>query len=297
MKKTTLILFSFFVVFYLNAQNKQEYLILDKDTFYILPKKFDYLQFTNISGILNMDSLIDGKYVQLKDSSIVAKFSLKNMFLNGDFVYYYNGIIRESGFYINGAKSNIWRSYNYENGNIFGLYYYKDNFNSEYEVYYENGQIKNRGITIEVGDDYKTGEAYKIFLSTDWYLNGFKMNQGLVKIGSNCSTNNNCGNYKKWQYWYSNGILEKYGNFKNAKLDGEWFYNDTLGNVRKIETYKSGNLIKSVEYIKRRNNSIEISKTIYFNSKKQIYKTIIETYLENGLVEIEKFDKNGKLKK
>ncbi|MCF8298879.1 MAG: hypothetical protein K9J13_15125 [Saprospiraceae bacterium] len=284
-----------FTLLYLNAlgQIQKEYFLFKNDTFKILNNKYTYNNFTNSNNIIwQIDSFPNGKYVQIKDSNVVAIFALRNMMLNGEFVFYVNGKVNETGFYENGAKSSIWRIYN--NGNLSGLYYYKNNVHSEFETYYDNGNKKTRGITIEQGNE--KGDYYTIRLETHWYANGNKKEQGLIKIDSKCNTCLNCCKYKKWIYWHENGKLYTSGNYKLNKKDGIWHYTDSVGSMIKTEYYKKGGITKIYCYSTEIVGSKLLYKTTIRDSKNNISKTIRWYYEESVLVK-ETLNRKGKIVK
>jgi antitoxin component YwqK of YwqJK toxin-antitoxin module len=50
--------------------------------------------------------------------------------------------------------------------------------------------------------------------------------------------------YRKWTYYYDNGLKKTSGYFKNGLKDGKWLLWNEEGQLNGEEFYKDGNLIK-----------------------------------------------------
>ncbi len=68
-----------------------------------------------------------------------------------------------------------------------------------------------------------------------WYSNGVKAREGEFEQGKPN------GNHK---YWYENGNLRGIGNWKNGNYDGKWEMFSEDGKNKIIQEYKDGKLIK-----------------------------------------------------
>jgi antitoxin component YwqK of YwqJK toxin-antitoxin module len=183
--------------------------------------------------------------------------------------YYYNGQIKEDGYYADGKKNGTW-TYWYENGNM------------EWKEIYDYGKLKRstgwhaNGIKSEEGnfqDNLPFGKwvwwhdnaqkyvqgNFKINKVRDgvwpsWYQNGNKKEKiqykdnilhGLCTLWYDNEDNTKKleGESKKgkkdgtWTIWYQNGKISEKGSFKNGIKVGSWIYYNEDGSTNYLEDY------------------------------------------------------------
>ena len=225
---------------------------------------------------------INPKIIELYPSGKIKKKNVYPF--AGDSLYYHEDTFYESGVLkshfecYNGKLSGLYDEY-FENGKIkFSAHTNGESFYGYKYCYYENGSIYQQDSLIgyckmsncdcdgNLKRYYQNGnlkEKFPIRNGTingdafDYYENG--------KIKRKCFVVNDKieGFQKEWyedgklksEIMYSNGVpdgktieyLPKYnihGQFENGKEEGDWMYIDSLGNIKRVDVYKNGVIIK-----------------------------------------------------
>ncbi|MBP1672917.1 MAG: repeat variant [Bacteroidetes bacterium] len=287
MKNGVFILFISLISFILKGQENEKYFVFNNDTLQILPLKYSTKNASNSDHRL-FDSIPNGIYIDIIDSNSFDIINIEDMSLNGPYQYYENYELVESGYYKYGYKSGIWKKYRKDK--VVAIYYYKNSYPTESETYYENGSKKYRSILIE------EGEKYRIILTTKWYPNGNKEEQGLIKIDSKCNSCVDCCKYKSWTYWHENGNVKSIGEYFKTKENGTWVFYDSTGFIFETIEYKKGNVKSLTKYYSelRENQYIDVIEV--YNKENKLKSKIIEYYTEDFLF-IEIYNRKGKLVK
>lgn len=289
MRNKLYLLLFFLVPLYFQGQERSDYFVFKSDSIQVLPGEYDYRDFVSMNGDrLKLKPLPDGQYVEIIDGDNFAIFTIEGMVLNGQFERYSKGELYETGFYLKGSQSEIWKTY--RNGALESRFYYKHNTHSEFEIYFENGSPKSRGIIIEEGDDYK------ITLETVWYPNGNKKEQGLVKIDTKCHTCSDCCKYGTWTYWHENGVVKAQGEYKKTKEEGLWVYSDSTGQSTEEIIYNGGKIRSSTKSYREEKEDLLLFFKDEFDAIGNLKRRKIDYFKDDCWI-IEYYNKKGKLKR
>lgn len=154
--------------------------------------------------------------------------------------FYPNGIIKSEGYYTNGLKNGIFKTFDKE-GNLLDIQKYKDGeleTGAEAAVildirntYYPDGSVQSTGGYV----DGKKEGMHRQYSTTGEitggivYRRGEKVAEGII---------DEKGNYQGyWKLYYPSGELKAEGNYIDSKKDGEWTYYHRNGQIEHHAKY------------------------------------------------------------
>lgn len=317
MKKTLLILASFFLIFTADLYSQTELQIQDIEMINLGDGRLFGRMNDEAKTPLNGKSRIITGYTT---EYIDAEF--KDGYAVGKWEYYKQNKLENSQEFIDGfmdgkniayysdgktLKSTSSYSKGVLNGEV--ITYYSDGKTvesvtpfSEGEVvgiavkYYPDGKkesekgMKNR---VEDGPDRKYDENGNIKAETI-YKNGKPDGKSFANITSNTGDYLRTSFYKdglpegEYSEVFTDGTIKIKGKYKNGKKEGEWIANKQDGKKQPTEVYKDGDLVKKITYFT--NDNVEIEKEM--KNGKAHGKT--KQYTSDGTLKSEKNYENGK---
>ncbi|PHR70183.1 MAG: hypothetical protein COA67_08625 [Lutibacter sp.] len=278
MKKIILLLFVSLITFFSNAQKKKTYYEggeLQSVTSYKNGKPNGtakvYYENGKLAGIGKFSNgEMTGKYIEyFPDGKTYRINHYQNGKLDGmSIAYYENGKTEETGSYKNGKEIGYWNAYE-ETGELWRVLRYSGKEETLDKVYFENGNIKEKGYYDQNGEATGQWEEY--------YENGnlksiYHYQNGLV-----------IQEYREYKKFYENGKLEIESKLINAT--------DSIYEEKSY--YKSGNLYSISEHYNESlssnfvkhfydNSNGAIKRELYYKNKGKEIDGPIKNYYETG---------------
>jgi antitoxin component YwqK of YwqJK toxin-antitoxin module len=222
-----------------------------------------------------IDNKCKKEYVEkyFESGVLSDKYIIINDKIDGEYIKYYeNGKIFKHEFYINGKKNNMHKSF-YQNGILNTEISYENNlFEGIHNTYNKYGKlllkqnyVKNKlnGEKIEYFDDNNPNTDNKKIKIICNYIDGcldgeykeyyenqnlkllcnFKYDKSceLKYMGKNYVNITKCEKNKHGEFveFYENGLVHKRGYYVNNKLNGDYTFYDTNGDIIKVIKYKN----------------------------------------------------------
>ncbi|MFN8154194.1 MAG: hypothetical protein U0Y08_07895 [Bacteroidia bacterium] len=250
-----------------------------------------YWRYFSTYGTYDSEGLFDEKgreqgkwkYYDLKGRLKAVRTAKDGQLSDSSWTYYPNGIINEINLYRN-SKLNGVSIGNHFTGGISGKVGFKDDKrDGTFELYFENGYMRQKGTykmdvpdgnVVEYYDNGQKSEEYRYVngkidgVYKSWHKNGVLKSEGNVTAGASSGL---------WKYYSDEGILEKEGNYKNGAEDGIWKEYDKGTVVTRQSTYTAG----------------YIGEDVFYDVDGKLWSKIV--YNKAKMMSYEYYDKSGKI--
>ncbi|WP_349764403.1 zincin-like metallopeptidase domain-containing protein [Fusobacterium sp. SYSU M8D902] len=215
----------------------------------IISCKFEPENF-NPQNLTDENGLKQGLWIE-KDDTYFKIYNYKDNNLEGKYnIFYSNGLLAETGEYLNGTKLGTVNKY-YETGEKLSSEDYSYS-NDGSEIIFKNQYTQDGNYLTKEKylDGILEGDRTIIFLGHKGYtpiieehysnneLTGLRKEyyeNGRIKSELNFTNSKAEGQYKEY---YENGIIKKEGQYLDGKREGNWIWN-----------YESGEKLREIEYL------------------------------------------------
>ena len=200
--------------------------VVSMEGYYMNDLKNGIFKYYNRKGdLINLEKYRDDQLVRDSEESVIL--DIRN-------TYYSDGKVKSSGGYVDGKKEGIHRIYNEEGDIVSGEVYKKGlitaegivdqsgDFQGEWELYYENGDVQAKG---DFENNLRTGDW--IF----YHKNGKVESEGKYVEGLPQG---------QWKWFYDNGVSRRKDYYRRGKEDGESLETDTDGRIITQGEYING---------------------------------------------------------
>ncbi len=201
-------------------------------------------------GIVVIDSM-DLVEMEAEINLDLFRFELRDNILHGPYSQYdEKHRLRESGYYQEGRRRGVWKSYN-RNGDLVERITHAERLGQyELETFYPNGQPKYRRTLV--------GELSQQKLILEWYESGQLKEMGLWQLTNPSVEREPYEKIGEWVYYYVNGFMEKIEPYRNGKIHGWVYLYDENGLRFGADSYKKGVLKVKERYLLPERDGVDL---------------------------------------